>query len=111
MCGFKYVRFYEASQSPLLYRTTKPWSQQRRWAPSAAEEASDPAAEQQGGRKVALGTVSLVDVEAPDLGRFPLFKEAKYTEAILGPGDAVRGGVDVLRRYVFSPVCCGCDVE
>lgn len=34
--------------------------------------------------------MSLVDVEAPDDARFPLFKDAVYTEAILGPGDAVR---------------------
>lgn len=40
VCGFKYVRFYERSQSLMLYRTTKPWSQQRRWAPSA-DEAKD----------------------------------------------------------------------
>lgn len=40
--------------------------------------------------KAALGTVSLVDVEAPDAARFPLFAGADYTEAILGPGDAVR---------------------
>lgn len=44
VCGFKYIRFYEASQSPLLYRTTKPWSQQRRWAPSADEPQEDQAA-------------------------------------------------------------------
>lgn len=66
-------------------------------------------------KKAALGTVSLVDVEAPNHARFPLFKDAKYTEAIIGPGDAVRApGSSTLLIYSLSltfdapPLCTSC---
>lgn len=44
--------------------------------------------------------MSLVDVEAPDLARFPLFRDAKFTEVVVGPGDAVRCFARLLLRGV-----------
>lgn len=35
------------------------------------------------------GNTSLVEVEAPDATRFPLFASATYTETILRPGDTL----------------------
>ena len=73
--GFKYVRLYPASNTPFLYRTKVAWAQQRRWPDAAAE---DVAAADDG-----KGTISLVDVERPDLERFPLFQQARYMETVL----------------------------
>ena len=66
VCGYKRVRLYAPSQTPLLY-------------PKAAG----------GGGVDAQGNVSAVDVEAPDLDRFPDFARAKCTEAMLGPGEGL----------------------
>ena len=73
--GFKYVRLYPASNTPFLYRTKVAWAQQRRWPDAAAE---DIAAADDG-----QGTISLVDVEHPDLERFPLFQHARCMETVL----------------------------
>ena len=35
------------------------------------------------------GTISAVDVEAPDLEMFPLFAQAKGVDVLLAPGDAL----------------------
>ena len=104
--GYKYVRLYPASNTPFLYRTTASWAQQRRW-PDAGAEAADAAPADDAARQ---GTISLVDVEHPDLERFPLFQHACFMETVLvraslaaaaggagtgltacaqGPGDAV----------------------
>ena len=74
--GYKYVRLYPASNTPYLYRSTAPWVAQRRW-PSAETEADAPA------EAAPQGTISLVDVEQPDLQRFPLFLKACYLETVL----------------------------
>ena len=66
MFGYKYVRMYEASQTALLY-------------PKPAG----------GGGVDAQGNVSAVDIEAPDLGRFPEFQRAACLEVVLGPGDGL----------------------
>ena len=81
--GYKHVKLFSASQTPFLYRSSTPWAAQRRW-PTADSEAgpAQPAA-------AARGTISLVDVAAPDLARFPLFSQAAYTETLLGPGDCL----------------------
>jgi lysine-specific demethylase 8 len=82
--GFKYVRLYAASNTPLLYRSTAPWESQRRW-PTAETEAHAPAG------AAPQGTISLVDVEAPDLQRFPLFEQARFVETVLVRLGGVRG--------------------
>jgi hypothetical protein len=74
--GFKYVRLYPPSNTPFLYRSNAPWESQRRW-PSADTEADAPAG------SAPQGTISLVDVENPDLARFPLFEQAQYMETVL----------------------------
>ena len=73
--GFKYVRLYPASNTPFLYRTKVAWAQQRRWPDAAAQ--GDAAADD------GQGTISLVDVEHPDLERFPLFQQARCMETVL----------------------------
>ena len=66
VAGYKLVRLYEASQTPLLY------------------------AKAAGGTGVdAQGNVSAVDIEAPDLERFPDFARAVCHQAVLGPGDGL----------------------
>jgi len=89
--GYKYVRLYPASNTPFLYRTTASWALQRRWPDAAAEEAApaDDASRQ--------GTISLVDVENPDLERFPLFQQARFMETVL-----VRAA-----RAACAPACRG----
>ena len=77
--GYKYVRLYPASNTPFLYRTTASWAQQRRW-PDAASEPGDSAPRDDAARQ---GTISLVDVEHPDLERFPLFEQARFMETVL----------------------------
>jgi hypothetical protein len=77
--GWKYVRLYPASNTPFLYRTTASWAQQRRW-PDAGAEAVDAAPADDAARQ---GTISLVDVEHPDLERFPLFQQACFMETVL----------------------------
>lgn len=74
--GFKYVRLYDASNTPFLYRSSAPWESQRRW-PSADTEAGAPTS------AAPQGTISLVDVEQPDLERFPLFSKAHFVETVL----------------------------
>jgi len=59
--GYKYIRLYPPSQTPYLYPHPDP----------------------------KLQNTSQVDVEHPDLERYPLFPEAKYTETVLAPGDAL----------------------
>jgi hypothetical protein len=66
VAGHKRVRLYDARQTPLLY-------------PKDA-----------GGTGVdAQGNVSAVDVEAPDLERYPDFARAVCTETVLGPGEGL----------------------
>jgi hypothetical protein len=80
--GVKHVRLYAPSDTPFLYPTSTPWTAQRRWP---TDSAASPAAPGTVGR----GTISLVDVAAPDAARFPLFEKATCVEAWLQPGDAL----------------------
>ena len=77
--GFKYVRLYPASNTPFLYRTKVAWAQQRRWPDAAAEDAASADDVTDDGQ----GTISLVEVEQPDLERFPLFQRARFMETVL----------------------------
>ena len=67
--GYKRIKLYGADQTRYLYAID--------------------AANGGGGGIDAQGNVSAVDVEAPDLERFPLFAEAKGQEVVLGPGDGL----------------------
>ena len=64
--GYKRVRLYSASQTPLLYPI-----------------------EGGGGGIDAQGNVSAVDVESADLERFPAFARAEGNEVVLGPGEGL----------------------
>jgi len=86
--GYKKLRLFDSSQTPMLYRTRAPWTTQRRW-PKEEERISDVSSVERAGSRAALGTVSLVDVETPDLKSFPLFAQAVFKECVLGPGDCV----------------------
>ena len=69
--GHKYVRLYAPRESPRLYPDS---------APSSASDAVDGS----------QGNFSAVDVLSPDAAaRFPLFAEAAFVDAVLGPGDAL----------------------
>eukprot|EP01135_Chromosphaera_perkinsii_P006944 Nk52_evm32s628 gene=Nk52_evmTU32s628 len=79
VCGFKYVRLYEESQSHLLY----PGRQ-------AAQASNVSSANGSTADNVPLAqmNVSQVDVECEEsYKRYPLAKKAKYTHVILGPGE------------------------
>ncbi|KAK3818542.1 MAG: hypothetical protein J3Q66DRAFT_297854, partial [Benniella sp.] len=66
--GKKYIRLYAPKETAKLYCYGSDEGSQ-------AEEAN------------MLGNTSQVDVEHPDLNQYPLFAEAEYVEAILGPGE------------------------
>jgi len=66
VAGAKYVRLYAIDQTPLLH----------------ADDAG-------AGGSLAQSNISPVDVERPDLGRFPRFAGAKHTDVVMLPGDAL----------------------
>lgn len=88
VAGFKYVRLYHPSQTPYLYRdapdlmlTSKGPNEQR--VPEADKEEmaiSDHSAKAQGNFS------AVVNIENPDMERYPLLEQAIYSETILGPG-------------------------
>ena len=80
--GVKHVRLYAPSDMPFLYPTSTPWTAQRRWPTDSTASPAAPGA-------VGRGTISLVDVAAPDAARFPLFQRATCVEAWIQPGDAL----------------------
>jgi hypothetical protein len=84
--GHKLVYLYDECQTPLLYRTRAPWSSQRRWPASDDVSSTGSGANLS---RTALGTVSQVNVEQPDIERFPLFECAARQECLLGPGDSL----------------------
>ena len=81
--GAKHIRLYAPSDTPFLYPTSTPWTAQRRWP---TDSTAGPTAESGG---VGRGTISRVDVAAPDAARFPMFKKATCVEALLQPGDCL----------------------
>ena len=65
VAGFKYIRIYDDDQTKWLYpNTIRP------------------------GNKNTF-TRCPVEVEAPDLDRYPLFARATFSECVLGPGSAI----------------------
>lgn len=103
VAGFKFVRLYAASDSPFLYRHAGAWAENRSWPGEEgeggggenAEEESRGAGEGAGGggdrsrRRDAQGNISRVDVEHPDMEKFPLFAKARHMDVILGPGEFI----------------------
>jgi Cupin-like domain len=81
--GYKHVRLFPPSDTRYLYPTNTPWTAQRRW-PTAENEVADGTTGSE-----PRGTISLVDIAAPDARRFPLFEKAGCVEVVLAPGDAV----------------------
>ncbi|KAG0237724.1 hypothetical protein BGW42_000130 [Actinomortierella wolfii] len=89
--GYKYVRLYAPSQTRFLYsygsqddpdsRTGEETEQSHdNDKHQKQDESSPPEASM-------LSNTSRVDVEHPDLERYPLFKQAEYVETVLGPGE------------------------
>ena len=70
--GAKYVRLYASSETPYLY-VDRLANKSKGGAYSTRSQ----------------GNISLVDVEAPDMEKFPLFSQACFTETVLMPGDAL----------------------
>jgi hypothetical protein len=91
--GYKYVRMYAPADRKHLYAITKgaagggPVSAGAEAELGASAAAAAPAAAADAAATTGQENVSAVDVEAPDLGRFPLFAHATPHEAVLGPGD------------------------
>lgn len=83
--GYKHVRLFPPNDSKFLYPTSTSWTAQRRWPANASETTTA----MNGRRTEPHGTISLVDVAAPDMLRFPLFDRATCSEVLLGPGDAL----------------------
>ena len=103
VAGFKFVRLYAESDSPFLYRSAGALAENRSWPGGEGEggggehveEESRGAGEGAGGggdrsrRRDAQGNISQVDVEHPDMEKFPLFAKARHMDVILGPGEFI----------------------
>ncbi|KAG0244584.1 hypothetical protein BGW41_007347 [Actinomortierella wolfii] len=89
--GYKYVRLYAPSQTRFLYsygsqddpdsRTGEETERSHDNGKHQKQDESSPS------EASMLSNTSRVDVEHPDLERYPLFKQAEYVETVLGPGE------------------------
>ena len=96
VAGYKFVRLYAESDTPYLYRHVGAWAENRSWPGEKDGARGDTrgAGEGSGGsvdgvdmgrpRRDAQGNISQVDVENPDLEKFPLFAKANHMDVILG---------------------------
>ena len=91
--GYKYVRLYDKSETKHLYRIP---AAAKRPAAKDEEEGNGGAAmrpkKQKSGGTAAQGNLSRIGraIEQDGVeGKFPALKDATYTEAVLGPGDAL----------------------
>jgi hypothetical protein len=83
VAGYKYVRLYHPSQTPFLYRYAPESGSEGQGKGKEKEEMAISAQSAQ-----AQGNFSVVvDIEKPDWTRYPLLREAAYTETLLGPGE------------------------
>jgi hypothetical protein len=100
VAGYKFVRLYSEDDSPFLYRHQGAWAENRSWPAEAGDDSNpggstnrhtgDGARVSMGKpRRDAQGNISRVDVEHPDLAKFPLFSKAKHMDVVLGPGEFV----------------------
>ena len=103
VAGYKFVRLYSEDDSPFLYRHQGAWAENRSW-PGDEDRANGDGDGGDGdgggageGNRVAMGkprrdaqgNISRVDVERPDLERFPLFAKATHMDVVLGPGEFI----------------------
>ncbi|ELR19182.1 jumonji domain containing 5, putative [Acanthamoeba castellanii str. Neff] len=106
VAGYKYVRLYDPSQTPFLYRdaaasdstddtTTKP-DEKKGKEKNDGDDDDGHGNEEEKGEMMAISAQSakaqgnfsaVVNIESPDWSRYPLLREAVYTETILGPGE------------------------
>jgi lysine-specific demethylase 8 len=106
VAGYKYVRLYDPSQTPFLYRdaaasdstddtTTKP-DEKKGKEKNDDDDDDGHGNEEEKGEMMAISAQSakaqgnfsaVVNIESPDWSRYPLLREAVYTETILGPGE------------------------
>ena len=88
--GYKFVRMYLESDSKYLYKSGGNWETTRSWT-DALNEDEDGNAKKDTKKKFrnAQGNISHVDVESPDLEKYPDFAKATPMDVILGPGDFI----------------------
>ena len=103
VAGFKFVRLYAESDSPFLYRSAGALAENRSWPGGKAKGAGASTWRRRAGargraragggdrsrRRDAQGNISQVDVEHPDMEKFPLFAKARHMDVILGPGEFI----------------------
>lgn len=75
--GQKYVRLYSPNETPNLYS----------FASNSEAGTGDEDTNKETSVNAMLGNTSQVEVEAPDLTKFPLFASAEYVEAVLEAGE------------------------
>jgi len=91
--GYKFLRLYAPSDSTNLYPIPKHQSQGNKPGHGGNHAGQEKGLDNnqnnitQGNTTTAQGNVSSVDVEHPDLEKFPNFSKAKHYDVILGPGD------------------------
>ena len=88
--GYKFVRMYLESDSKYLYKSGGNWETTRSWT-DALNDDEDGNAKKDTKKKFrnAQGNISGVDVESPDLEKYPDFAKATPMDVILGPGDFI----------------------
>ena len=88
--GYKFVRMYLESDSKYLYKSGGNWETTRSWT-DALNDDEDGNAKKDTKKKFrnAQGNISHVDVESPDLEKYPDFAKATPMDVILGPGDFI----------------------
>ncbi|KAF9412948.1 hypothetical protein BGZ94_000872 [Podila epigama] len=87
--GQKYVRLYAPSEGPNLY-SYGGHAKTTRLSSDDDDKDHDDDKDDDDGREaeaIMLGNTSQVDVENPDLGRYPRFAQAQYVETVLNPGE------------------------
>ena len=91
--GYKFVRLYLESDSQFMYKSGGDWETTRSWnvKDNDDRDADDNSEKKETKKKFrnAQGNISRVDVEVPDLEKFPEFAKATPMDVILGPGDFI----------------------
>ena len=91
--GYKFVRLFLESDSPFLYQSGGQWETTRSWNvnDNDNEENDENTTKRESKKKFrnAQGNISRVDVESPDLEKYPEFAKATPMDVVLGPGDFI----------------------